>query len=533
MTGLRERAAEGLQVGDSFRTTRTFTDDEVTLFAKISRDYNPIHFDARFAEVKKFPAVICHGLLTASLVTEIGGQIGWLASFMNFRFKGPVYVGETITCNWVITVIDQKGRAKASFTIIKGDGVTVIEGEIGGIIPGLEERKILHKMLSEGDPTNGIKGGKMSKLFESTTINGMKLKNRFVRSATYEAMAGLDGSVTEKLLNCMAELARGEVGLIITGHTHVTKEGQAGPRQMGIYSDEMIEGLKQLTSTVHENGGLVAAQLAHAGMRGIGKGDAAPLGPSDVVQDGDKKASAMTENDIQRTVKAFGDAAKRAVQADFDAIEIHAAHGYLLSQFLSPYYNRRRDNYGGSLENRAKLLIKVYEEIRQQVGNSFPVLIKINSEDFLDGGMTLAETIKVCHMLEDRGMNAIEMSGGTFESGKLIPSRIGTSKSEDREVYYRKAAEIFKKEIGTPLILVGGFLSFNIAEEVITSGLADYVALARPLIREPDLIKRWSKGDLKKASCISCNKCFSTLFMKEALHCAAKKKQKGVNNDSK
>jgi 3-hydroxybutyryl-CoA dehydratase len=155
VAGLRERAAEGLQVGDSFRTTRTFTDDDVSLFAQISRDYNPIHFDARFAKTRNFPAPICHGLLAASLATEIGGQIGWLASAMNFRFKGPVYIGETITCNWVITAIDQKGRAKASVTITKEDGVTVIEAEIGGIVPGLEARKVLSQMLSEGDPTNG------------------------------------------------------------------------------------------------------------------------------------------------------------------------------------------------------------------------------------------------------------------------------------------------------------------------------------------------------------------------------------------
>ena len=155
MIGLRERAAEGLEVGDSFRTTRSFTDDDVASFAKISRDYNPIHFDARFAKAWNFSAPICHGLLAASLVTEIGGQIGWLASAMNFRFKGPVYVGETITCNWVITAMDQKGRAKASVMITKDDGVTVIEAEIGGIVPGLEERKVLSQMLSEGDPTNG------------------------------------------------------------------------------------------------------------------------------------------------------------------------------------------------------------------------------------------------------------------------------------------------------------------------------------------------------------------------------------------
>jgi len=154
MAGFRERAAEGLQVGDTFRTSRTFTEDDVIRFARISRDYNPVHFDARFAKAKNFSAPICHGLLAASLATEIGGQIGWLASSMNFRFKGPVYVGETITCTWVMTAIDQKGRAKASVTTTKEDGATVIEADISGIVPGLEERKVLSQMLSEGDPTN-------------------------------------------------------------------------------------------------------------------------------------------------------------------------------------------------------------------------------------------------------------------------------------------------------------------------------------------------------------------------------------------
>ena len=156
MAGFRERAAEGLQVGDTFRTSRTFTEDDVIRFARISRDYNPVHFDARFAKAKNFSAPICHGLLVASLATEIGGQIGWLASAMNFRFRGPVYVGETITCTWVMTAIDQNGRAKASVTMTKEDGATVIEAEISGIVPGLEERKVLSQMLSEGDPTNEL-----------------------------------------------------------------------------------------------------------------------------------------------------------------------------------------------------------------------------------------------------------------------------------------------------------------------------------------------------------------------------------------
>lgn len=366
----------------------------------------------------------------------------------------------------------------------------------------------------------------MSKLFKATKINGMRMKNRFVRSATYEAMAEKDGTVKNQLLDCMAELAMGETGLIITGHTFVSREGQAGPRQMGIYSDSMIPGLKRISSVIHDNGGVVAVQLAHAGMRGIGKNQYAPLCPSDIFEKNIKKASAMTHDDIKKTIKAFGDGAQRAVESGFDAVQIHSAHGYLLSQFLSPHYNKRSDNYGGSLGNRSRLLVEVYEEIRQRVGKSFPVMVKINSEDFLEDGFTVKEMIKVAHLLEDLGMDAIEMSGGTFESGNLIPSRTGTSKSEKNEVYYREAAKKFKKEIGIPLILVGGFLSFNIAEDVVNSGLADYIALARPLIREPHLVKRWAAGDRKKASCVSCNKCFSTLFMKEALHCAAKKKTK-------
>ena len=366
----------------------------------------------------------------------------------------------------------------------------------------------------------------MSRLFESTTINGMVLKNRFVRSATYESMADLDGTAKGSLLDCMANLARGDVGLVITGHAYVALEGQAGPNQLGIYSDAMIASLKRVVQAIHENGGAVAVQLAHAGNRGIGKDTYAPQGPSDVIAEGIKEVSAMTIEDIERTVKAFGDASQRAVKSGFDAVEIHAAHGFLLSQFLSPYYNLRDDEYGGSLENRARLLKEVCEYIRQRVGASFPVMVKINSEDFLEGGISVEEVIKVSLMLENLGIDAIEMSGGTFDSGERIPIRAGTSKSKDREVYYRTAARAFKKEIGIPLILVGGFLSYDLAEDVINSEHADYVALSRALIREPHLVKRWAAGDQAKAACISCNQCLSAIFTGDELHCVEERKNK-------
>ena len=373
-------------------------------------------------------------------------------------------------------------------------------------------------------PPVSEKGKCMPALFESTEINGMTLKNRFVRSATYEGMAEPDGQVTDELLDCMAELARGEVGLIISGHAYVIREGQAGPRQMGLYSDELIDGLKQMASVVHDNGGRIAAQLAHAGKWGIGKGAFAPLSSSDVMADEVQTATAMTSADIERTVKAFGDAARRAVDAGFDAVQIHSAHGYLLTQFLSPFYNRRADEYGGSLENRARLLIEVYEEIRKQVGPEFPVLVKINSEDFVEGGMTSEEMLQVSRWLEERGVDAIEMSGGTFDSGNLGPVRTGACESEEQEVFYRSVAEAFKKEIGVPLILVGGFLSFSLAEQAVTSGLTDYVALCRPLIREPHLIKRWAAGETQKATCITCNRCFKVMLVGKTIHCPIEKR---------
>jgi acyl dehydratase len=156
MRSMRERAAEGLQPGDSFSVTRTFTEEEVHTFARLSGDYNPVHFDQAFAELKGFKSPVAHGLLTGSLLTEIGGQIGWLASGMNFRFKRPVYVGEAITCRWTIVAIDPRGRASARVEMTNPDGLVVLQADVTGIVPGDPERQRLQQMLAEGDPTNGL-----------------------------------------------------------------------------------------------------------------------------------------------------------------------------------------------------------------------------------------------------------------------------------------------------------------------------------------------------------------------------------------
>ncbi len=155
---MRQRSARGLQVGDSFTVTRSFSRDEVERFAELSRDYHPIHFEPRYAAARRLEDTICHGLLSASLVTEIGGQVGWLASGMNFRFLRPVYVGDTLTCQLTLTAVDERLRAKASTRIVNQHGIAVIEGDLEGVLPGEPERAVLRAMLEEGDPTNPLAG---------------------------------------------------------------------------------------------------------------------------------------------------------------------------------------------------------------------------------------------------------------------------------------------------------------------------------------------------------------------------------------
>ena len=203
----------------------------------------------------------------------------------------------------------------------------------------------------------------------------MLLKNRFVRSATAEGMAVENGAVTPRLIDLMAELVEGGVGLIITGHAYVTKRGQASPAQLGIYDDKLIPGLSKMTDAVHERGGRIVAQLAHSGMLAIPKLiNDAPLTPSDIEGLVDVPLQEMTIENIKETVEAFGKAGERAREAGFDGVQIHAAHSYLLSQVLSPAYNHRRDAYGGSIENRAKMLVEVVQAIRERVGEDYRFL---------------------------------------------------------------------------------------------------------------------------------------------------------------
>ncbi len=371
----------------------------------------------------------------------------------------------------------------------------------------------------------------MSKLFETCEINGMKLANRFVRSATWEGMAADDGACTPKLIDLMAELAKGGVGLIISSHAYVSPEGQAGPWQVGVYDDKLIPGLEAMATAIHENGGKIVIQLAHAGYFANAKlTGQTPMAPSNAEGFAKGPRQEMTADEIQGVVKAYGAAAKRAQTAGFDGVQIHGAHGYLLSQFLSPAFNQRKDEYGGDIRNRTRALIEVLREIRQVVGKDYPVLVKMNCQDFIENGLQPEDSLQAGKMLVENGIDAIELSGGVLIGGKLSPSRMGI-KSEEKEAYFQNEARTFKREVNVPLILVGGNRSFQVAERIVNEGVADYISLCRPLIREPDLVNRWKSGDLSKAACVSDNMCFEPAMKGDGIYCLTEEREKKRNSE--
>jgi 2,4-dienoyl-CoA reductase-like NADH-dependent reductase (Old Yellow Enzyme family) len=362
----------------------------------------------------------------------------------------------------------------------------------------------------------------MSKLFEENAINRMSLKNRFVRAATWEGLATEEGEATPKLIAMMASLAKGGVGLIISSHSYVSQEGQATPWQLGVYDDKFIPQLQEMTSAVHENSGKIVMQLAHAGMYAevslTGQTALAVSDPGDIPKG---NITTITAEGIQRLVRCYSQAAKRAQESGFDGIEIHSGHGYFLSQFLSPAYNRRQDEYGGSIDNRARIHLLIYHAIREVVGKDYPILIKMNCADFIENGLTSDDSLKAAKLFADAGYDAIEVSGGIIRTGKLSPSRPGITE-ESKEAYFKEYAGRFKNEIKTPLILVGGLRSFAVAEKIVVDGIADYISMSRPFIREPDLINRWQKGDLRKAECKSDNLCFNPGFEGKGIYCLTK-----------
>jgi len=346
----------------------------------------------------------------------------------------------------------------------------------------------------------------MNKLFETSSINTLRLTNRFIRSATWAGLADDNGQCSPQLIRLIAELARGGVGLIITGHTYVHQNGRHSPWQLGIDRDELIPGLQSMTRKVHEAEGKIAVQLGYGG---------AYLSKA--------RLRSLSGADIQDAIKAYGQAAIRAKEAHFDAVQIFAAHGFFLSQFLCPRYNDRTDLYGGNIQNRARILLEVLEAVRQSVGPDYPVLVKLNTQDFVKNGLGLKEAVQVGLMLEERGIDAIELSGGLLNNPATLRDNI---KSEKDEAYFQNEARAFKEKIKVPLILVGGIRSYTVARQLIEQGVADYISMCRPFICEPDLVNRWQSGNLAKAACISCNNCVEQAKAGHGVSCIPREESK-------
>jgi len=364
-----------------------------------------------------------------------------------------------------------------------------------------------------------------SVLFEPAEINGMKLPNRFVRSATWAGLASEEGTCTPKLVGLMRRLAQGGVGLIITGHAYVRVDGQAGPWQLGIYRDDLVPGLREMTRALHEAGARAVLQIAHAGVYAPSRlTGQTPVAVSDVERVSGGPCRPLSVDGIREVAEAFGEAGRRAKEAGFDGVQIHAAHGYLLSQFLSPFFNKRTDAYGGQVANRARAVLDVFRRVRAAVGEDFPVLIKMNCQDFVEGGLTIGESIEVGVLLQQEGIDAIELSGGLPTSRKLGPLRVKID-STDREAYFREEAKSFKARLQVPLILVGGIRSFEVAERLVEEGYTDHIAMSRPFIREPDLVSRWASGDLRKATCISDSRCLAAGRTGEGIYCAVEARE--------
>ncbi len=389
----------------------------------------------------------------------------------------------------------------------------------------------------------------MPELFEPARIGAMTLKNRIVKSATIENMATMNGLPTDNTKRFYERLARGGAGLIMTGYAYVDKTGQSYPLQNGAHTDAMIERWRPIVERVHESGAAIALQIVHGGRQAKPTilGRRAQLAPSAIPNlVYFTLPRAMTHQQILQAIDDFAQAARRAREAGFDAVQLHAAHGYLISGFLSPLTNRRRDEWGGDSTRRFRFLAEVYSAVRAQVGPDFPVLAKLNLRDFVPFGLSPRNSFPVARRLADLGLNALEISGGILEIplgmsrgdapaevftrgrtalGKMYlrASLAGMRKVfRFRENYFLDYAKRLKPTLDIPLILVGGIRNPASAREIIRSGWADFISLARPLIREPGLPNAWRDGGTQPAQCTSCNRCLGEVEQGNILKCYLK-----------
>ncbi len=363
----------------------------------------------------------------------------------------------------------------------------------------------------------------LEKLFSSEKIGNVKIKNRIVRSATYTHAATDDGHVSDLLIKYHTDLAKGGVGLIITGITTIDKVGNIATGQTCLYDDSYVEGQKKLVKAVHEYSDVkIAPQLSHSGRQGR-----TSIAPSAITfKEGDRMPKELTNEEVKVVINNFINAGRRAYESGYDMVQLNAAHGWLLCNFLSPFTNKRSDEFGGNTQNRMRILVDIYNGIVDKVGKNFPITVKLQTQDFVEGGLTLEEGKLIAKGLVDLGFAAIEPSGGSAEIARLFRISYPAAKvqSQEDENYFLPAVKVLKPVMkDSKLILMGGVRNPLTAEKLLQENTTDFIAMSRPLICEPNLPNRWKDGDLSPPLCNSCNSCFFSTGS-GSLECTVKEK---------
>ncbi|NVM36160.1 MAG: NADH:flavin oxidoreductase [Candidatus Lokiarchaeota archaeon] len=364
-------------------------------------------------------------------------------------------------------------------------------------------------------------------LYSPEKIGNVQIKNRIVRSATFMRSTEKYGFVGQNLINIYSELARGGTGLIISGYTAVDPSGTSSAYQACLYDDSFIPGQKKLVKAVHEYTDVkIAAQIVHAGRQGEHP-KYPPIAPSAIPfkMTGLTPRELSTE-EIRKLIQKFIDTGRRAYECGYDLVQLHAAHGYLLSNFISPYTNKRTDEYGGNAQKRVRVLIDIYNGLRDELGKNFPITIKLQTEDFIPNGLRLEDGAEHAKILSEVGYDAIEPSGGggdaqTFTKKPYPSLNIKSSKEENYFLPHVKKIRPYLKNC--KLILMGGIKNPIFAEKVLQDKIVDFISMCRPLIYEPNLPNRWKSGDLSPAKCISCNGCFMSMRI-GPVYCVTKKR---------
>jgi 2,4-dienoyl-CoA reductase-like NADH-dependent reductase (Old Yellow Enzyme family) len=374
-------------------------------------------------------------------------------------------------------------------------------------------------------------------LFTPVKIGPLTLRNRSIRAAAFEGMSP-NHAVSQDLIKYHSSVAKGGIGMTTVAYAAVTQNGLSFPHQLWLRA-EIVPELKKLTDAIQREGAVASIQIGHCGnMAKHHIAGSRPVAPSARINwYAPSFPKAMSKADILDMADSFGNAVKLAQQSGFDAVEIHAGHGYLISQFLSPYTNKRKDEFGGSLENRMRFMKFVMQKVLEAAAGKTAVIVKMNMRDGFSGGMEIVEAVEVAKTLEQIGVHALVLSGGFVSRAPMYVMRgamplatlakhmdnvfmgsfvrlFGKMLVPDvqfQENYFMKDAKVFRNALKMPLIYVGGILSEQNIEEALSEGF-DAVAIARALIRDPDFINRILEEKLKHSSCDTCNHCIAVMY---------------------